>query len=239
MKFNEQPIFSYASAPFFGVTLDQIFSQICNQDQFAVSGLADLKEYLLMCMEWNTGHNPVLLMKELVKPASSLDGFDTLYQQYRDGRLTYGRDVNLHVKVVEEPTQYNKIKEGPQRIVNSQFYLCTTELYLSDYFPSAGDLIFWRDIAYQVRDARCMPTDYFQNTAFPLWIFIDAVPSRQYNDLPATQAIGPNIGDQPFLGAPGEGAASPSIVTVNNPSISGDNFVPPAPDIGATIGWIL
>jgi hypothetical protein len=237
MKFNDQSLFSYAGPPFFGVTMTQIFSQIGIQpDQFRLTGLQDLKSYLEICQEWAAKSLPKLMLKELVKPgdATQQAPFDRLYQQYTNGSLSYSRDFNLPIKIIEEATVYAKTKEGPQRVVTCQFYVGIMDLYLADYFPSSGDLLFWRNITYQIRDARCAPSDYFQNTAFPLWLFLDAVPARQYGDTPATP--GRYMPDYTPAGqAPGQSGGGGPVPLINT-GVGGDNFLPPAPDIGALVG---
>lgn len=184
MKFSPKVFFAYDSTPLTG-RFDEFFEGMIRGDQFAVSGLEDLRFHLLMTEEYQDACSPKLkfLEKEPTAPGIFRDG---------DGNpTTYTRKFEIPCSVKESERKF--IWRDGQSSYEQPFSLWVSPLTLArlDYYPSAGDLFKWRDTWRQITATKIDPSDYFGTTGFPLYIHINSALWTPEVGLDGTISCGP------------------------------------------------
>ena len=151
-----------------GSFADIISEAVHGNTAFALGGIGDLKETLLMSEEWMDAMMPKIkfLEKEQVAPGI-----------YRDGNgkpANVTREILLPINLKEQPRQFSW-KDGQQSFTQElDAFVSPVSLYRANYYPSPGDVFQWRDTWRQVTIVKVDPSDYFQNTGFPVYIKIES-----------------------------------------------------------------
>lgn len=183
MRFQNQIFPSYDAKPI-TATFADFFNGAVGSEPFVLSGLSEVRQTLLMTEEWMQGTQSKLNFheKDLLDPGIYRDG---------NGLTGYGRVVSLPIRVVEQERQF--IWKNGQAAFEQKFeaFVSPVSLHRTDYFPAAGDVFKWRDTWRQINAVKVNPTDYFQNTGFPLYIMIESSPWVPELGLGGTLPCGP------------------------------------------------
>lgn len=182
MKFSEQKFFHYEETLWRGCTLASLFrDKTIDAGLLNISGLADLKEALLITDEWYRQY-PVLTLKEVESCCS--DGIDRMDGEPVDGILKFVRTVNVHAALKQDDPVVKLMKTGRSTDQNVKFHIGLLQLYLANYWPGEGDRLFYRGVLHDVIQVVAAPVDYWQNSAVPMHITVTAVISNLSGNLP-------------------------------------------------------
>lgn len=167
MNFNNQLFPSYDAKPI-SATFAEFFNGKVGCEPFALSGLGEVRQNLLMTEEWMDTTQPKLDYHERSPAEPGI---------YRDGNgepTGYGRKLSLPTKVLEQERQFTW-KNG-QAFHEQKFeaFVSTVSLHRADYYPTAGDIFKWRDVWRQITVVKVAPADYFLNTGFPIYLTIES-----------------------------------------------------------------
>lgn len=152
------------------LTLDQIFSA---DSAFNVSGVADLRQALLVTEEYYAN-----LAKLNVKEVDQTQVFDKLWLE-RTGQRSYSRSLKMPIFARQDRPSRKRAEAGETTEKPTTFHFSTIILYRENYYPAVGDLIYFRDAMFELTNVYLDPTDYFQQTAFPLYVRAESRISNQ------------------------------------------------------------
>lgn len=154
--------------------------------EFAIGGMADLGQTLAQGHEFLSATCPRI---EFLEKQPSLPG---VYRD-NDGKPSkFQRQIELPIYVKESERTFNW-KGGKQAFEQpAKFYASPISLRQTDYIPSSGDVFRWRDTWRQITTTKVDPSDYFQNTGFPLYILLESslwVPEFRLNGMVADSPV--------------------------------------------------
>lgn len=219
MKWIEQTLFAYEDALFQGKTLDEIMAG--KKLKFALSGLADLRQSLLIIEELYRQF-PKLTVKEL-----QVGPMDPIWLEQKDTRKQFSRTLKVPFHISQEKPSIKREPHGEVQDKPTIFHLATIVAFRLDYVPRTGDQILYRDTLYDITRTFVDPKDYFQQSGFPVYVRCESrVANFDSRNLQNSCEPDTNKRD---AGAPAQGMPAGNV-----PSNSED-FAQPASDAGAKI----
>ena len=168
MNFSDNLFPVHDSDRIIGRFSDFFDEKIFGSEPFAISGMSDIRMNLLMTEEYMDAMMPKVrfLEKDPVAPGI-----------YRDGNgnpSKVNRELLLPLSLKESQRKFSW-KESQQSVTQDlDAFVSPVSLYRANYYPAAGDLFLWRDLWRQVTVIKINPSDYFQNTGFPLYLHIES-----------------------------------------------------------------
>lgn len=165
MRFQRQHLFAYEPGFFQGATLDQL---LATKPGFPLSGLADLRETLFMTEDAFRNY-PVLRFKE-----RDFGEVDKTWLESKDTQRRFSRSIEMRCFVKQDRPGHKREPWGEQIDRPTSFHLATVLAWRHDYVPSAGDHVPYRDQVFELTRVYVDPEDYFQQSAFPLYLRCDA-----------------------------------------------------------------
>jgi hypothetical protein len=173
MKFSEQRIFAYDASRLEGTTLQELLSVAKSSDRakFAMSGLEDLIESMMITQEWYHAKTPRILVKELSMEPEEVDD---LYFEPTRGEMKTGRSLQIHSRLILPPPQVDYKKTGKTYTQPATLHFGLLDLYENDYFPHVGDRVTWLGRQYQMIKVYVLPNSMFEYTGIPLHVTVEA-----------------------------------------------------------------
>ena len=167
----EERIIAYTASQQIG-NVGTVFAPV-GDARFALSGVTDYEEVLLIVDEWYRAHCPVVQVKELMRLQDGLD-VDTLYNEPARGDRHFNRLMNMrsHVTYSEPDVKYGKEGQGLDQPIKAFFGL--QELRNHRYYPNIGDVVLWMGRVYQMVKVYVSPNETWQATGLPIHVTCEA-----------------------------------------------------------------
>jgi len=177
MRFTQHRLFAYTDEALGGHSMKSIFGPagVKIGDGLALSGLSDIATTLMILQEWYWRNHPAIDFREVRTDISEKPVVaDTLWNEPAGLKKEFARVVSLAVKLVQDPKNFKREREGIQKSQPIKVFMDVLSLHERDYMPAPGDEFYYRGQPYEIYRVHTLPSDYFQNTGFPLHICAEA-----------------------------------------------------------------
>ena len=220
MRFDDQQTFAYEKDFFVtGSIRDLWLPDDGTHDRFAMSGLADYHEALLITHEWYVRAFPQLSFKEM-KPPQDMP-MDDLYNEPASRHKDFTRILGVPAKIEQDKVSLRRNSEGPERKQGMRIWMGLMNLMELDYWPRIGDEFTYRNVLYEVSLVHVDPADYWQQSGWPIHISVTAK-QVQLGDWPLHQSPHDRLTDTGAGQIPIEGVPLSPPMDSQSPGLQGE-----------------
>ena len=174
MKFSDQRFFYYEEGFWQGNTLADMFrnSRPSSAGLFNISGLADLRDAMLIIDEWYHQH-PIVSFKELRRSTGDNPiSVDDLDHEPENARREYNREIKIRAKPTQDPSEFALGKMGNLLKQNVGVHVGLLQLVHTDWWPAVGDQLWYMGRLHDVRSVHAEPSAYWQHSGVPMHLLI-------------------------------------------------------------------
>lgn len=180
MLFDHAQVFCYDAQRLNKFKFSDVMNSYLNPNSapspFALSGLPDLVESLLITEEFYSRNYPILDFKEIRKGGGVSPTFiDPLYHEPANLKKEYGRVIKIPTFVSLNDKETKLAKQGAQITQVAEFCVGTYLLYKLNYYPEIGDEILYMGELYQIGEAVVKKQHYHAMTGFPIHVTLKTI----------------------------------------------------------------
>lgn len=175
MRFREQALFKYDPDEFSGFSLEDILNTSKHVGAFPIGGLADFDEMFQIIREYYSNY-PAISFREL-RTATGENPIvvDELWHEPASLKLDFNRSMKLRAKIDLGEDRIKHSQTGISKTYDLKLFLGLPILHDADYWPRIGDELSWRGTIHTISQVKIAPTDYFQQSALPLHVTVEAL----------------------------------------------------------------
>jgi hypothetical protein len=176
MRFDATKFFAYDQTKLTSFSFKDIVGKYDGNtgdphQKFALSGLGDLWQTLLIIEEYYNRNFAKLDVKELRRGGGENPvSVDPLYNEPMDVTKQFNRVLQIPLHIDQQDKETKLEKQGAQINHEVTFTAGIINLFRADFFPEIGDEVIWQGTLYQIGEVYYPKATLFQHTGFPLHV---------------------------------------------------------------------